>query len=91
MLFGLEKILAIPLGYLLWLIYRLVGNYFVAIFLLTLLVRAATFPLALKSQKMQADRARLAPRLEQIRKNMRRTRKSCRKSRWLSMKRRASV
>lgn len=68
MLFGLEKILAIPLGYLLWLIYRLVGNYFVAIFLLTLLVRAATFPLALKSQKMQADRARLAPRLERIQK-----------------------
>ncbi|HCA30039.1 MAG TPA: hypothetical protein DEP23_10960 [Ruminococcaceae bacterium] len=68
MLFGLDQILAVPLGYLLWFIYRFVGNYFVAIFLLTLLVRAASFPLALKSQKMQADRARLAPRLERIQK-----------------------
>ena len=91
MLFGLEKILAIPLGYLLWLIYRLVGNYFVAIFLLTLLVRAATFPLALKSQKMQADRARLAPRLERIQKKYAQDKKKLQESRWLSMKRRASV
>lgn len=61
-------IIGIPLGYVLWFIYRLVSNYFVAIFLFTLLVRAATFPLSLKSQKAQADRAKLAPRLERIQK-----------------------
>ncbi|MDD4413245.1 MAG: membrane protein insertase YidC [Oscillospiraceae bacterium] len=60
--------LAIPLGYILWLIYRFIGNYFVSIFLFTLVVRAATFPLSLKSQKMQADRAKLAPRLERLQK-----------------------
>ena len=64
---GLD-LLAIPLGWLLWLIYTVVSNYFVAIFLFTLLVRAATFPLSLKSQKAQADRARLAPRLERLQK-----------------------
>lgn len=61
-------IIGIPLGYVLWFIYKFVSNYFVAIFLFTLLVRAATFPLSLKSQKAQADRAKLAPRLERIQK-----------------------
>ena len=62
------NIIGIPLGYVLWFIYRFVGNYFVSIFLFTLIVRAATFPLSLKSRKSQADRARLAPRLERIQK-----------------------
>ena len=48
------NIIGIPLGYVLWFIYRFVGNYFVSIFLFTLIVRAATFPLSLKSQKSQA-------------------------------------
>lgn len=47
------NIIGIPLGYVLWFIYRFVGNYFVSIFLFTLIVRAATFPLSLKSQKSQ--------------------------------------
>lgn len=64
---GLD-LLAVPLGYILWFIYRFIGNYFISIFLFTLVVRAATFPLSLKSQKMQADRARLAPRLERLQK-----------------------
>lgn len=67
--------LAVPLGYILSLIYRFIGNYFVSIFLFTLVVRAATFPLSLKSQKMQADRARLAPRLERLQKKYAKDRK----------------
>ena len=61
-------IIAIPLGWLLKLIYEWVSNYFVAIFLFTLLTRLLMFPLSLKSQKNQADRARLAPRLERLQK-----------------------
>lgn len=61
-------IVGIPLGYVLSFIYSLIPNYFVAIFLFTFVVRAATFPLSLKSQKSQADRAKLAPRLERIQK-----------------------
>ncbi len=62
------NILAVPLGWLLHFIYQFIPNYFVSIFLFTLLVRAITFPLSLKSQKSQADRARLAPRLERMQK-----------------------
>lgn len=83
------NIIGIPLGYVLWFIYRFVGNYFVSIFLFTLIVRAATFPLSLKSQKSQADRARLAPRLERFKKSTPRTSRSSSKSRWSSMKKRA--
>lgn len=68
-------LLAIPLGYILWIIYRFIGNYFISIFLFTLIVRAASFPLSLKSQKMQADRARLAPRLERLQKKYAQDRK----------------
>ena len=63
---SIMNIVAYPLGYVLWFVYKYIGNYFVSIFLFTLLVRAATFPLSIKSQKSQADRARLAPRLERI-------------------------
>ena len=62
------NILAVPLGWLLHFIYQFIPNYFVSIFLFTLLVRAITFPLSLKSQKSQADRAKLAPRLERLQK-----------------------
>lgn len=62
------NILGVPLGWLLHFIYQFIPNYFVSIFLFTLLVRAITFPLSLKSQKSQADRARLAPRLERMQK-----------------------
>ncbi len=61
-------IIAVPLGWLLECIYKFIPNYFVAIFLFTLLVRLLMFPLSLKSQKMQAERAKLAPRLERIQK-----------------------
>ena len=61
-------VIAIPLGWLLEFIYSGVNHYFLAIFLFTLLVRILLFPLSLKSQKTQADRARLAPRLERIQK-----------------------
>ena len=61
-------IIAIPLGWLHQFIYKLVPNYFAAIFLFSLLVRLLMFPLSLKSQKTQAERAKLAPRIERIQK-----------------------
>ncbi len=62
------NLLAIPLGWLLRFIYSGIPNYFLAIFLFTFVVRLVLFPLSLKTQKSQADRARLAPRLERLRK-----------------------
>lgn len=61
-------IFAGPLGWVLYFIYKFIPNYFVAIFLFTLLIRAVTFPLSLKTQKATADRAKLAPRLERLQK-----------------------
>lgn len=61
-------ILAIPLGWLMRFIYNLIPEYLLAIFLFTLIVRVILFPLSLKTQKSTADRARLAPRLERLKK-----------------------
>lgn len=61
-------IIAIPLGWLLELIYKLVPDYFAALFIFTLVINVLLFPLSLKSQKSQADRAKLAPRLERLQK-----------------------
>lgn len=62
------SIFAGPLGWLMALLYDWVGSYFLTILLFTVLVRLLLFPLSLNSQKMQAQRARLAPRLERLQK-----------------------
>ncbi len=63
-------ILATPLGWLMKLLYDSIGihNYILTIFLFTLVTRILLFPLSLKNQKSQMDRARLAPRLQRIQK-----------------------
>ena len=63
-------LLATPLGWLMKLVYDTIGlqNYFLTIFLFTLVTRIILFLLSLKNQKSQMDRARLAPRLERIQK-----------------------
>lgn len=65
---GIFSIFAEPLGWLMSLLYGLVNNYVVTIVLFTILLRLLLFPLSLRSQKMQADRARLAPRLARLQK-----------------------
>ncbi len=65
---GLFSLFAKPLGYVMRWIYLLVPSYVVTILLFTFLVRLILFPLSIKNQKSQVDRARLAPRLERIQK-----------------------
>ena len=62
------SIFAEPLGWLMSLLYGLVNNYVLTIVLFTVLLRMLLFPLSLRSQKMQADRARLAPRIARLQK-----------------------
>ena len=62
------SLFATPLGFLLHWIYQMIPNYFVALLIFTVLVRLVLFPLSINNQKNQADRARLAPRLERIQK-----------------------
>ncbi len=65
---GLFSLFAGPLGKLMQWIYTLIPSYFWALILFTVLTRLILFPLSIKNQKNQADRARLAPRLERIQK-----------------------
>lgn len=62
------SIFAKPLGLLMSLMYDLMDSYFLTILVFTVLVRLCMFPLSLHSQKTQAERARLAPRLERLQK-----------------------
>ena len=62
------SIFAGPLGYLMRAIYGLGMGYFLALLIFTLLTRLIVFPLSINNQKNQADRARLAPRLERLQK-----------------------
>ena len=64
-IFGL---FATPLGWVMSWIYSWVGNYFLTLLVFTLLTRLLLFPLSINNQKSQADRARLAPRLERLQK-----------------------
>lgn len=61
-------IIAIPLGYVMRWVYTLLPDYFATLFVFTLLFKLLLFPLGLKQQKNQADRARLQPKLDRIMK-----------------------
>ncbi len=65
---GILGILGRPLGFVMSLIYRFVGEYFITIFLFTLLVRLLLFPISLKQQKTSMERARISPKLERLQK-----------------------
>ena len=60
--------LAGPLGMVMSFLYDLIKDYFLTIFVFTLIIRICLFPLSLKQQKAACDRARLAPRLERLQK-----------------------
>lgn len=61
--YGILKIVATPLFWLLDKIHGLVNNWGVAIILLTVLIKAAFYPLSAKSYKSMAQMRELAPRL----------------------------
>ena len=64
----LFSLFAEPLGFILQWIYTWGTGYFLALLIFTVAIRLVLFPLSIKNQKSQADRARLAPRLERIQK-----------------------
>ncbi|MBQ9207965.1 MAG: YidC/Oxa1 family membrane protein insertase [Oscillospiraceae bacterium] len=64
----ISNILGYPLGLVMWLIYKLVKNYGIAILLFTFLVRLIMFPLSVKQQKSSAVMAAFSPKLEEIKK-----------------------
>jgi YidC/Oxa1 family membrane protein insertase len=64
--YGWLKMVASPLFWVLSLIHSLVHNWGVAIILLTLLIKAAFYPLSAKSYRSMAQMRELAPRLESM-------------------------
>ena len=60
------KYLAMGIGYLLKLIYGVVGNYGITIIILTIIVRACLIPLYAKQQKSMAKMAELQPKINEI-------------------------
>jgi YidC/Oxa1 family membrane protein insertase len=64
---GLWRVIALPLMRLLTLLYRVFPNYGVAIILLTIVVKVATLPIAVRGQRSMMKMQRLQPQVTKIR------------------------
>ena len=60
--------LGTPLGWIMWAIYSVVGNFTVALILFTIVTKALLFPLSIKQQKNTARMAAFRPQQEALQK-----------------------
>lgn len=60
--------LGVPLGYVMWVLYKLVPNYALALLLFTLLTRLILLPLSIKQQKSMAKMAVFQPKMQELQK-----------------------
>ena len=60
------SLLATPLSYLLTLLYNLVHNYGIAIIILTVIVKAALYPVYAKSMKSTMKMGKLQPKMQEL-------------------------
>jgi YidC/Oxa1 family membrane protein insertase len=67
---GFTAIIAAPLLWLIHLFYNFLGNYGLAIVLLTIVVKLATYPLAASTYKQMKGMSDLAPELKRIRETV---------------------
>ncbi len=65
----LYEIIGIPFGYLMNLIYNIIGNYGIAIIVFTIVTKLILFPVNYKTQKDSARQRLLNPKLEKLRKS----------------------
>jgi YidC/Oxa1 family membrane protein insertase len=63
----INTLFGIPLGGIMYVCYRLVGNYGLSIILFTLITKVIMFPLSLVSQKNSIVMVRIRPQLDEIR------------------------
>ena len=59
-------IIATPIGYLLMLIYKIVGNYGISLIILTFIVKLALYPMYAKQIKSSADMAEMSEKTQEI-------------------------
>ena len=64
---NINRIFAIPFGYVLSFFYALSGNYLLSLFVLTLIVRLILLPSSIHQQKGMAKQLRLQPKIKKIR------------------------
>ncbi|MDE6746211.1 MAG: YidC/Oxa1 family membrane protein insertase [Oscillospiraceae bacterium] len=64
----MSKLIGIPLGYIMWLMYQITHNYAWSIILFTLVTKIILFPLSVKQQKSSAAMAAFQPKLEKLKK-----------------------
>ena len=62
----MDKIITIPFGYVLDLLYRLVDNYGLALILFALVVQVLMLPISAKSKKSMMKMSRISPRIQAI-------------------------
>lgn len=62
----INTVIGVPLGYVMWLCYRLVGNYGIAILLFTLISKVILLPLSIVVQKNSIKMIQLQPELNRI-------------------------
>ena len=60
------SLLATPLSYLLTLLYNLVGNYGIAIIILTVIVKLCLYPVYAKSMKSTMKMGKLQPKMQEL-------------------------
>lgn len=63
-----SEIIGIPLGWVMWLCYKIVRNYGVALIIFTLITKMLMFPMSLKQQKSSIKMAMIKPKLDNIQK-----------------------
>lgn len=64
----LYRVFGTPLGWLMWVLYRVIPVYGVALLLFTVIVRAALVPIAIKQQKSMVKMQLYQPRIMEIQK-----------------------
>ena len=62
----MSQLFGIPLGWIMWLLYKVIPNYGIVLILFTILVKAALFPLSIKQQKSTAKMAVFQPKIDEI-------------------------
>lgn len=67
-MFGLEKLLGIPLGWLMYLVYSIFKNYGIALVVFTLLTKLLLFPISYNQQKNTAKMQALQPKIRKLQK-----------------------
>ncbi|MCH5350325.1 MAG: membrane protein insertase YidC [Oscillospiraceae bacterium] len=64
----MNRLIGVPLGLIMWLMYQITNNYAWAIVLFTLITKILLFPLSVKQQKSTAAMSAFQPKLEQLKK-----------------------